>query len=145
MERYEATRRPRATSLVLDKLSFFILEKIDESSFFGILYSTITCASCQRATITELITIFSFSTRGWEPGSLTTNNQADHGDHGDLTNDHGSLTMVSMMTSVTMVTMVIMGHYGDHVDQGDHDDHVNPGGSYGYHELGCRPLDMVGS
>ena len=100
---------------------------MDESSFFGILYSTITCASCQRATITELITIF--STRGWEPGSLTTNNQADHGDHGDLTNDHGELTMVSMMTSVTMVTTVIMGHYGDHVDQGDHDDHVNPGGS----------------
>ena len=83
LSRYRVTSTPRATTHFLEKLSFFSLEKIDEISFFGILYSTITCASCQRATITELITIFSFSTsRGWG-GSPATNHQANNGDHGN--------------------------------------------------------------
>ena len=34
-------------------------EEQTQHSLFGILYSTITSASCQRATITELITIVS--------------------------------------------------------------------------------------
>ena len=38
-------------------LLFGFPEEQTEHSFFGILYSTITSASCQRATITELITI----------------------------------------------------------------------------------------